>query len=208
MINYTKKLDKAIRKAARAHEQAGQHRKGTDIPYIIHPFGVMIIAASITNDEDTLIACLMHDVLEDVAASIFNESQMRQEFGDRVVSIVKDVTKDDSIEDWHKRSRAYLNHLEFNASDEAVIVSAADKIHNLLSMLSDYETVGEDLWQRFTTKSSADQVWWYESILEVIEKRNAPQELCLTLSRQLDTLKSKLQTNANQFKEHKNHDEQ
>ncbi len=37
-----------------------------------------------------------------------------------------------------------MNHLEFNASDKAVIVSAADKIHNLLSMLVDYETVGED----------------------------------------------------------------
>ncbi len=42
MINYTHRLDKAIRIAAWAHEQQLQHRKGTDIPYIIHPFGVIL----------------------------------------------------------------------------------------------------------------------------------------------------------------------
>ncbi len=66
MINYTSRLDNAVREAARAHEIEGQHRKGTDIPYIIHPFGVMMIASNATDDEDVLIACLMHDVLEDV----------------------------------------------------------------------------------------------------------------------------------------------
>lgn len=51
MINVTSRLDKAIRRAAWAHEQAGQHRKGTDVPYIVHPSGVMIIASNVTDDE-------------------------------------------------------------------------------------------------------------------------------------------------------------
>lgn len=55
--------------------------------------------------------------------------------------------------------------LEHKASDEAVIVSASDKIHNLLSILTDHTTHGDDLWEHFTAKSSADQLWWYESIL-------------------------------------------
>lgn len=68
--------------------------------------------------------------------------------------------------------------LEHKASDEAVIVSASDKIHNLLSILTDHTTHGDDLWwENFTTKSSADQLWWYESILEVITKRGVPAEL-------------------------------
>ena len=62
MINYTERLDKALRKAAWSHEQQGQHRKGSDIPYIIHPVGAMMIASNATDDEDILIACLMHDV--------------------------------------------------------------------------------------------------------------------------------------------------
>jgi (p)ppGpp synthase/HD superfamily hydrolase len=97
MINYTTRLDKAIRISARAHEKQGQHRKGTDIPYIIHPFGVMLIASNVTKDENVLIGCLMHDILEDIDSSIYNELQMKDDFGDKLVGIVKDVTKDDSI---------------------------------------------------------------------------------------------------------------
>lgn len=192
MINYSNRLDKAVRKAAWAHEQASQHRKGSDIPYIIHPFGVMVIASNATDDEDILIACLMHDVLEDVDSSIYSELQMCEDFGERVVSIVKDVTNDESLKDWGERSRAYLDHLEHKATDEAVIVSTADKIHNLLSILVDYETHGEELWARFTTKSSTDQLWWYQSILEVITKRGVPVELSDRLSGQVNILKTRL----------------
>lgn len=198
MINYTERLDAAIRKSAWAHhhntDTQKQYRKGTDIPYIIHPVGVMMIASNATDDEDTLIACLMHDILEDVDDGTYNEAQMRADFGDRVVAIVKDVTKDDSKTDWHEQSQAYLDHLERLASNEAVIVSAADKIHNLLSTLSDYEIHGDDIWQRFTTNNSADQLWWYGAILQVIIKRNAPTALSNTLAQQVSVLKSKLAT--------------
>lgn len=188
MINYTPRLDSAIRKAARAHEKAKQHRKGTDIPYIIHPFGVMIIASNATDDEDILIACLMHDILEDVDASIYSKEQMREDFGGKVVSIVKDVTKGGSIEDWHERSKAYLNHLQNESSDEAVIVSASDKIHNLQSILTDYKIVGESLWQRFSTKSSDDQLWWYKEILEIVQNRQPG----ISLAEELEALVTEL----------------
>ena len=192
MINYTNRLDIAMREAASAHEKQNHHRKGSDVPYIIHPFGVMVIASNVTKDEDVLIACLMHDVLEDVNASIYSESDMRKDFGDRVVAIVKDVTKDETKPDWRKRSEAYLYHLEHKASNEAVIVSAADKIHNLISILIDHSTHGDALWERFSTKSSADQLWWYESILEVIKKRKATKLLIDQLSSQVDTLRTRL----------------
>lgn len=194
MINYTERLDNAIRKAAWAHEKQDQHRKGSDVPYIIHSFGVMVIASNVTQDEDILIACLMHDVLEDVDSSIYDENKMSDDFGDRVVAIVKDVTKDENEKDWHERSKAYLKHLEQKASNEAVIVSASDKIHNLLSILTDHTTHGDDLWERFTTKSSADQLWWYESILEVITRRGVPAELRKQLAEHVNTLRVRLST--------------
>ncbi len=189
MITYTQRLDDAMRKAAWAHEQAGQHRKGSDIPYIIHPFGVMLIASNVTDDEDILIACLLHDIVEDVESSIYGRAEIQADFGNNVLALVMDVTKDENEQDWHLQSKAYLNHLEYKASDGAIIVSAADKIHNLLSIISDYQRVGDDLWGRFTTKNSKDQLWLYESILAVIQKRNAPTVLCETLAEQVDTLK-------------------
>jgi (p)ppGpp synthase/HD superfamily hydrolase len=192
MINYTDRLDSALRKAAWAHEKSGQHRKGTDIPYIIHPVGVMVIASNVTDDEDVLIACLMHDVLEDVRADIYDEGKMREEFGSRVVEIVKNVTKDGDKPDWRDRANDYLQHLEYSASDEAVIVSASDKIHNLLSILVDYSTYGEELWNRFSTKSSDDQLWWYESILAVIARRKVSETLVNQLTEQVSSLRNKL----------------
>ena len=195
MIQYTERLDKALRTVAWSNERAGEHRKGTAIPYVIHPVGVMMIASNVTDDEDVLIACLFHDILEDINGNIYDEKKMREEFGNRVVDIVKNVTKNENIKDWRERSNEYLQNLENSASDEAVIVSAADKIHNLMSILMDYFTYGEDLWNRFTTKSSADQLWWYESILGVITRRNAPEKLVTQLGEQVDELKTRLNKN-------------
>ena len=192
MINFTKRLDKAIRISAWCHEQAHEHRKGGDIPYIIHPYGVMLIASNVTEDEDTLIACLLHDVLEDVPKRIYDEDKMRTDFGDRVTNIVKDVTKDASLKDWYGVSSAYLHHLEFEASDEAIIVSASDKIHNLESTLFDYEDVGDKLWERFTTKNPSDQLWWYGSILRILNERNCSNQLINKLSELINKLNKKV----------------
>ena len=181
-----------MRCAAKAHEDQGQHRKGSGIPYIIHPVGVMMIASNATEDEDTLIACLMHDVLEDVDAKIYSESDMRRDFGDNVVAIVKDVTKNDDISNWKERSLAYLDHLKNKASDEAIIVSTSDKIHNLQSIIADYKEKGDELWSVFTTNSAADQLWWYESILEVVTERDAPELLISRLNELVTELKKLL----------------
>lgn len=164
--NIPTRLDRALRVAAWAHQ--GQVRKGTDIPYIIHPFSVMNIAATATRDEDVLIACLLHDILEDVPER-YGRDAMARDFGDRVVATVEGVTKDDSIRDWRVRSEAYLRHLR-SATDESIIVSAADKIHNLQSILIDYEAHGEQLWLRFNA-GKAQQRWWYDAVAGVLEER-------------------------------------
>jgi len=189
VIKFTERLDRAIRIAAWAHEQAHEHRKGGDIPYIIHPFGVMLIANSVTDNEDTLIACLLHDVLEDVPSKIYDEEKMQKDFGDKVLNIVKDVTKDRRLSDWYEVSKNYLNHLEFKACDEAIIVSVSDKTHNLESTLFDYKELGDKIWDIFTTKNGSDQIWWYSAVLEVAKKRNAPELLTDKLSDLIEQLK-------------------
>jgi hypothetical protein len=96
------------------------------------------------------------------------------------------------MQSWREVSEKYLNHLEFNASDEAIIVSASDKTHNIMSTIIDYKVVGQELWQRFTTKNANDQLWWYESILAVIKKRNAPKPLIEKLESNVNELKDLL----------------
>jgi len=167
MIVFTERLERAIKVAAIAHQY--QKRKGADIPYIVHPFAVMCIASNVTDDEDVLIASLLHDIIEDVPEE-YSRQRMLLEFGKRVVSIVDGVTKDSTFKDWQDRADAYLYQLEHNATDESVTVSCADKIHNLMSILSDYKSLGDNLWKRFNA-GKEQQLWWYESVLEVTSTR-------------------------------------
>lgn len=167
MITMTPRLSTAINKATWAHRH--QTRKGSGLPYILHPFSVMCIAGEATSDEDILIACLMHDVPEDVPEE-YSAEQMRADFGDRVLDIVLGVTKNDTLPDWQARADAYLHHLELEASDESVIVSCADKIHNLMSILADYDKIGDELWTRFNAGKER-QIWWYRAILDVVSRR-------------------------------------
>lgn len=166
-MKVTQRLEKAIRIATIAHKE--QKRKGSDTPYIIHPYSVMCIAANATQDEDILIACLFHDILEDVPGK-YSRELMVKDFGDKVANIVDGVTKDSTLPDWQSRAEAYLEHLEKEATDESVIVSCADKTHNLMSMLTDYAEIGNSLWGRFKVGANR-QLWWYEEVLQVIRNR-------------------------------------
>jgi len=182
-LKFTPRLELAIRKTSLAH--AEQKRKGSGLPYIIHPFSVMCIASEVTDDEDILIACLLHDVIEDVPER-YSAAEIQQDFGKRVLSIVEGVTKDSTLPDWQARADAYLAQLRIT-SIESVTVSAADKIHNLMSVLQDYEVVGEDLWKRFNAGKERQQ-WWYREVLCVLQNRIPDSSLTTRLEWQVIAL--------------------
>lgn len=162
----TPRLLAAVATAARAHD--GHYRKSTRVPYISHPVSVMLLAARTTDDEDTLVAALFHDILEDVPEA-YSEEQMRREFGERVVRLVRGVTKSKTISDWQGRADAYLEQLA-RAEEGSVIVAAADKFHNLSATLADLDADGAAVWERFN--AGADwQLWWYSSVRDVVAKR-------------------------------------
>lgn len=157
---------KAMNIAAYAHKN--QTRKCTEVPYIAHPFAVMTMIKEHVDDDDVLIAALFHDILEDCPER-YSASQMRADFGDRVVELVKEVTKIDSPS-WQERSDAYLAHLRDGASETAVVIAVADKTHNLMSTLADFEEQGDGLWERFNAGKERQQ-WWYRSVFEAADSR-------------------------------------
>lgn len=169
----TPRLMHAINTAATAHRD--HDRKGSGIPYIAHLYAVVHLVDQVTDEEDVLIAALLHDTIEDVPEH-YSEQQLRADFGDRVASIVLDLTKDPDLPSWQERSDAYLQHLEVGASEAAVLVSLADKYHNLASILDDHEVLGEKLWERFNSGKEQQQ-WWYRSIGEVVRLRLPKLEL-------------------------------
>ena len=73
-------IDKAITFATKAHE--GQFRKGTKLPYIVHPLEVGVIVSRMTQDKEVIAAAILHDTLEDCKEVTF--STLCQEFGERV----------------------------------------------------------------------------------------------------------------------------
>lgn len=169
----TPRLMHAMNTAAIAHRDHA--RKGSGIPYIAHLYAVMHLVSQVTDEEDVLIAALLHDTIEDVPER-YSQEQLKADFGGHVAGIVRDLTKDPDLPSWQARSDAYLHHLEVEASPEAVLVSLADKYHNLASILDDHATLGEKLWERFNSGKEQQQ-WWYSSIGEVVRGRLPKLEL-------------------------------
>jgi (p)ppGpp synthase/HD superfamily hydrolase len=159
------KQDLALEVAAKCHRV--QLRKKTSLPYIVHPVSVMLIASKVTDDEDTLCACLLHDVLEDGDPRTYDEQDMTRDFGPNVTAIVRIVSKDPAIKDWRRRNEAYIKQVADSHNHAALIVCAADKVHNLGSMLADHEDIGDELWARFNAGKD-QQKWWYREVLHML----------------------------------------
>ena len=172
-MKLTQKIQQAINLASRLH--LGQVRKGdSGLPYISHPFSVAWILSNYTGDEDIVVAGILHDVLEDVKGYYYDD--MVRDFGERVAQIVKGVSedKDPNVESdekatWEERKSKYLANLK-NDSDEALMVCAADKIHNLQSMISAYQEKGDALWDNFNSPKEK-KLWLYQEILKFMKGR-------------------------------------
>lgn len=183
------RLLRAIATASRAHD--GHYRKASGVPYISHPVSVMMIAESMTNDEDVLVAALFHDIFEDVPDH-YSREEMAAEFGPRVVEIVDGVTKDSSLSNWQERADAYLEQLA-HGRDECLIVAAADKFHNLSQTLADLDHDGHSMWQRFNS-TPRQQLWWYSQVREVIAHRLPNLSILTELDALIQQLNSWVET--------------
>ena len=159
---------------AYAHEvHQGQRRKGTGIPYIAHVLGVAAIAMEYGADEDEAIGALLHDAAEDGGGEA-TLAEIRARFGDAVGDIVLGCS-DSLVEDpedklpWRDRKENYLAHLE-NASQSVCLVSAADKLHNVRSIIRDYHMHGDDVWSRFQGQRDGT-LWYYETVAHALVRR-------------------------------------
>jgi len=104
-----------------------QKRKISGAPYFTHPIGVASIALNAgVKNINVLIACLLHDVVEDTKTTI---DDVKREFGKTISDIVAEVT-DDKMLPREEQKKSQLIRAE-KMSDEAKIVKLADKIHNL-----------------------------------------------------------------------------
>jgi GTP pyrophosphokinase len=165
------RLGAAFDMAARLHD--GQPRKGTSIPYISHPMAVASLVLEHGGSAEQAIAALLHDGPEDGGGRPVL-TEIRERFGEAVARIVEECTDtfDHPKPPWRPRKERYLRHLE-SASPDTILVSLADKTHNLRTILRDHRAVGESLWKRFAGGKEGTR-WYYESLLEAYRDRVPP----------------------------------
>ena len=108
-------VEKALVFATKAH--AGQYRKGTDRPYILHPVETMAIVMEFTEDEDMLTAAVLHDTVENTSVTL---KRIEKEFGHRVAELVASVTEDKKRKQPPEKRKCSLRQLCGKAGRRAV----------------------------------------------------------------------------------------
>jgi (p)ppGpp synthase/HD superfamily hydrolase len=146
-----------------AEKHKDQPRKTTSIPYVAHLMGVASLVLEAGGDEDLAISALLHDVVEDCGGAPMLK-EVRRRFGDRVAKIVDGCTDADTNPKppWRDRKEHYIRHLR-DADAETRLVSAADKLNNVRSILSDYRELGEFVWSRFNGGREGT-LWYYRTL--------------------------------------------
>lgn len=166
-IRENRLLEKAIHFATSKH--AGQLRKGTTIPYIVHPLETMIILRSMNADTNLLIAGLLHDTVEDTDATA---EEIAEIFGTDVSALVNGHSEDKS-KTWKQRKTHAIKELA-EASRRMKMLVMADKVSNLRSMAADHHKIGDALWERFNAPVDK-QAWYYSGIQDSLwDMQNDP----------------------------------
>jgi (p)ppGpp synthase/HD superfamily hydrolase len=161
------RFEEALVFATQMH--SGQTRKQSSVPYVAHPMSVAALVLEAGGDEDQVIAALLHDVVEDCGGAP-RLAEIRQRFGDRVATIVHACTDSDQDPkpEWRVRKEYYLRHLQ-QAGEDVRLVSVADKLHNVRSIVADYRFLGEPLWERFTGHREGT-LWYYRALLDIFRQ--------------------------------------
>ena len=162
-------LDRAIMFAVKAH--SGTERRGKGFPYIVHPMEALEIVSTMTSDQELLAAAVLHDTVEDTYVTI---DHIREEFGDRIASIV-DAESDKGIEgrseddSWHSRKKGAIDRLA-KASRETKMVALGDKLSNMRAIARDYSMMGDELWKIFHVTDKKDHEWHYRGLADSLRE--------------------------------------
>lgn len=154
------KLDYAILFATKAHD--GQRRKTDDVAMIFHPFTVGMILQRAGTSDNTVIAGILHDVVEDTKYTL---ADIENIFGKDVRNIVDEVTENKALE-WKQRKTEAIEKVK-NASFEGKMVECADKINNLETLYDLLQKKGDAVWNSFN-KPYSEQKWYYTEMYKAV----------------------------------------
>jgi (p)ppGpp synthase/HD superfamily hydrolase len=170
--------------AREAH--AGQTRGGGGRPYLDHPIQVAELLSGQGADEPTIVAGLLHDVVEDSGLTV---GDVVESFGIEVGELVAALTDDPGIEDWEQRKLALREHVA-EAGPAAAAIYAADKLANLHDWRAVYGELGEDAVAHFTAPTLDARVRVWHADLDMVERVATGLELNARLRDELETFEA------------------
>ncbi len=173
-------LEKALLAASKSHE--GQYRKNTDIPYITHPVTVGMMLLKKGYREEVVAAGILHDTVEDTPLTL---DEIKREFGPSIAEIVEGSSEPDKSLSWKDRKEHTIEFLK-TASEDVRAVVCADKLHNIRSIIRDYEQVGEEIWSIFNA-GKEQQKWYYTNVVDSLGAQSS-FELLTELRAEVDRL--------------------
>ena len=159
---YGPRLDLALAFAADGFRQITR-KGGVGVPYLVHLLAVASLVGEHGGSEDQIIAALLHDTLEDLPGVTAQDLEVR--FGPAVTAMVEALS-DTTVKpkpEWRTRKEAYIARLA-QEPPQVKLVSAADKIHNLQSLLRSLRQAGDGVWHEFHA-GPQEQVWYYRAVL-------------------------------------------
>jgi len=175
---WTQRVRKAIIMASNWHD--GQRRKEANIPYNAHLWGVSILLVFSKADEDTIIAGIFHDILEDTP---LKPELLGWLFGTNVLEMVNQLTEPKDLP-WQERKDEMIRRIE-KASLKIKLIKCADKLDNLQSFFDAIKAEGfregrdnsaARIWQSFTG-GYANQKWYNQQILKALFTKVPLEEL-------------------------------
>lgn len=159
---------RAIEFAVEAHR--GQTRKGTKMPYVLHPLSAARILLEAGCADHVAAAAALHDVIEDTQ---YGREDIASRFGERVADLVAFATEPEKLWGWEARKRHTLERISEAEDEEALLVTLADKLDNISSIGAALALSGEASWGRFK-RGRPEQQWYYTSLrdayLEKLQK--------------------------------------
>ena len=159
---YSARFEEAVTTMLEAHG-LNQRKAGRGFE-ASHAFSVATIVADHGFAEDTVIAALLHDTLEDTD---LDPAVIERRFGVLVLDMVRDVSEPPMPRRWRDRKLSYIEQLRTSVRHGSHAVAAADKIHNLSKMTEGLQAHGPTYIRPFTAPVE-DMIWYHQTVVDTL----------------------------------------
>jgi hypothetical protein len=176
MLGYSDRINHAFAFAAKYHGAVAPPGAGMD--YVAHPANVAIILARYGCEQATIVAGILHHVLEETALEHrpVLEGKIGDKFGPVVLAIARDAVEPKldrrgMERSWQSCKQEFLTLLAL-AEPRALDIIVADELHACGSTITALRRLGFEYLRTVSRAGSDQTIWWYRSMLEILESRS------------------------------------